>query len=114
MEVPWTRSEPCRANLSSRPSKGRPDQKLLRAVVRAHVWLTDLKSGRYSSVEEQQLRIGKSCVRPKIDVFGPDITGSTLISNLLIFGNISALSSQKQISNYVTAQPPHLSDYSTS
>lgn len=34
----------CRANLFSPPSEGRPDQKLLQAVVRAHVWLTDQKA----------------------------------------------------------------------
>jgi DNA invertase Pin-like site-specific DNA recombinase len=34
------------------PSDGKPDQKLLQAIVRAHAWLADLKSGRFSSIEQ--------------------------------------------------------------
>jgi len=30
----------------------KPDQKLLQAVVRAHAWLADLQSGRFSTIEE--------------------------------------------------------------
>jgi hypothetical protein len=34
------------------PSDGKPDQKLLQAVVRAHACLSDLQSGRFSTIEE--------------------------------------------------------------
>jgi DNA invertase Pin-like site-specific DNA recombinase len=34
------------------PSDGKPDQKLLQAIVRAHAWLIDLKSGRFASIEQ--------------------------------------------------------------
>jgi site-specific DNA recombinase len=30
----------------------KPDEKLLQAVVRAHAWLADLQSGRFSTIEE--------------------------------------------------------------
>jgi site-specific DNA recombinase len=51
IEVPWTRTK---ASQTHPPStrEGQADQKLLQAVARAHVWLSDLKSGRFGSVEE--------------------------------------------------------------
>lgn len=50
VDIPWTSKKPdCRNNLSPDPE---PDQKLLQAVVRAQAWLTDLITGRFSSVEQ--------------------------------------------------------------
>lgn len=51
LEIPWTPVKVSYTHLP-RPSDGRPDQKSLEAVVRAHAWLADLKSYRYVSIEE--------------------------------------------------------------
>ncbi len=49
IKLPWIRNG---FTVSSPPSSNEPDQKLLQAVTRAHTWLVDLTSGRYSSVED--------------------------------------------------------------
>jgi site-specific DNA recombinase len=51
-DIPWTQKEIRPAHVSSPPSDGQPDQKLLQSIVRAHAWLNELSSGRYSSVED--------------------------------------------------------------
>ena len=51
IEVPWTRTKVSQTHLLPSPDCT-PDQKLLQAVVRAHAWLAELKSGRFSSIEE--------------------------------------------------------------
>ena len=50
LEIPWAPTKASRTHLP--PSDGKPDQKLLQAVVRAHAWRTDLRSGRFSTIEE--------------------------------------------------------------
>src|SRR5262249_13754572 len=40
------------AQLVSSPSDREPDQKLLRCIVRANAWLSDLASGRYASIDD--------------------------------------------------------------
>jgi site-specific DNA recombinase len=51
VEIPWTQDKLDRAHTSSPPPDSKPDQKLVLAVARAHVWLNDLSNGRYASVE---------------------------------------------------------------
>jgi len=62
IEIPWTRTKASRTHALPPPDR-KPDQKLLQAVVRAHVWLTDLKSGRFSSIEELAI---KTKLHPKV------------------------------------------------
>ena len=50
LEIPCAPTKVSRTHLP--PSDGKPDQKLLQAVVRAHAWLSDLQSGRFSTIEE--------------------------------------------------------------
>jgi hypothetical protein len=50
IEVPWTRTKASRTHALPAPDR-KPDQKLLQAVVRAHAWLAELKSERFSSIE---------------------------------------------------------------
>ena len=50
LEIPWAPTKASRTHLP--PSDDKPDQKLLQAVVRAHAWLADLQSGRFSTIEE--------------------------------------------------------------
>jgi DNA invertase Pin-like site-specific DNA recombinase len=51
IEIPWTSNKPSYVCVPA-PSEPRPDPKLVQAIVRARVWLADLKNGRFSSVEE--------------------------------------------------------------
>src|SRR6516164_126341 len=51
IEVPWTRTKASRTHALPPPDR-KPDQKLLQAVVRAQAWLAELKSERFSSIEE--------------------------------------------------------------
>ena len=51
IEVPWTRTKASHTHALAPPDR-KPDQKLLQAVVRAHAWLAELKSERFSSIEE--------------------------------------------------------------
>jgi DNA invertase Pin-like site-specific DNA recombinase len=51
IEIPRTRTKASRTHaLPLRDRKS--DQKLLQAVVRAHAWLVDLKTGRFSTIEQ--------------------------------------------------------------
>jgi hypothetical protein len=49
------------------PSTDQSDPKLLQAVVRAHVWLRDLKAGKYDSIEDlaKAARLHPKVVRQK-------------------------------------------------
>src|SRR6185369_1799083 len=50
IEIPWTPKVKGAAEMIA-PLKATTDEKLVRAIVRAHVWLADLSSGRHSSVD---------------------------------------------------------------
>jgi hypothetical protein len=65
IEIPWIRSTPGGTREPAPPhmSNGISNQKLLQAVVRAHVWLKDLTSSRYQSVEDLANAAG---LHPKI------------------------------------------------
>jgi hypothetical protein len=51
LEIPWAPTKASRSHAPP-PSDGKPDQKLLQAVVRAHAWLADLQNRRFSTIEE--------------------------------------------------------------
>jgi site-specific DNA recombinase len=61
IEIPWTQNKPDTSNVASAAPEGKPDQKLLQAVGRAHVWLNDLATGRHSSVVDLAQAI--KCIR---------------------------------------------------
>jgi site-specific DNA recombinase len=54
IRVPWNQVTPSGASVLAPPpvSNAVSNQKLLQAVVRAHVWLKDLSSSRYHSIED--------------------------------------------------------------
>jgi site-specific DNA recombinase len=52
IEIPWTRKATPAGQNATNPAKFMPDQKLLQAVVRAHVWLSQLSEGRHISIED--------------------------------------------------------------
>jgi site-specific DNA recombinase len=65
IKVPWNQVTPSAASVLAPPpvSNGMSNQKLLQAVVRAHVWLKDITSSRYQSVEDLANAAG---LHPKI------------------------------------------------
>jgi DNA invertase Pin-like site-specific DNA recombinase len=69
----------------SAPSLEKPDQKLLHAVVRAHAWLADLESGRFSSVEElaESAKLHPKVVRQalRLAFFAPGLIVAILEGN---------------------------------
>jgi site-specific DNA recombinase len=84
IDTPWIRNSPNGGRLPTPPpmSNGISNQKLLQAVVRAHVWLRDLSSSCYRSVEDLA---GAANLHPKIVRQGlrlaflsPNLTSSIL------------------------------------
>jgi hypothetical protein len=51
IEIPWRLAKANAATVIEPTDQNKPDPKLLQAIVRAHAWLNDLKSGRYDSIE---------------------------------------------------------------
>jgi DNA invertase Pin-like site-specific DNA recombinase len=52
IEIPWARANVSHMRVLAADTDRKPDQKLLLAIVRANVWLAELKIGRFSSVED--------------------------------------------------------------
>jgi len=86
VEIPWIRTGPSPAREPS-PAKSNDmsNQKVLQAVVRAHVWLKDLTDSRYRSVEDLADAAG---LHPKIMRQGlrlaflsPSLTSAVLEAN---------------------------------
>jgi DNA invertase Pin-like site-specific DNA recombinase len=51
IEIPWKIAKLNAATVIEPMGQSKSDPKLLQAIVRAHAWLNDLKSGRYDSIE---------------------------------------------------------------
>jgi DNA invertase Pin-like site-specific DNA recombinase len=82
IEIPWTRIVPNGTPVPPTPSDRKPDQKLLQSVARAHVWLKDLSSGRYASVEDlaSSASLHPKVVRQglRLAFLSPDVTSAIL------------------------------------
>jgi DNA invertase Pin-like site-specific DNA recombinase len=80
LEIPWDPTKASRTHLP--PLDGKSDQKLLQAVVRAHAWRTDLRSGRFSTIEElaTAAKIHPKVVRQalRLAFLAPAVTSSIL------------------------------------
>ena len=80
LEIPCAPTKVSRTHLP--PSDGKPDQKLLQAVVRAHAWLSDLQSGRFSTIEElaTAAKIHPKVARQglRLAFLAPEVTSSIL------------------------------------
>src|SRR6516165_2252153 len=80
LEIPWAPTKASHTHLL--PPDGKPDQKLLQAVVRAHAWLSDLQSGRFSTIEElaTAAKIHPKVVRQglRLAFLAPGVTSSIL------------------------------------
>jgi hypothetical protein len=114
IEIPWVRNTPKQFVASPSPSDGKPDQKLLQAVVRAHAWVAELTNRRFASVEDLAVAVNlhPKVVRQalKLAFLAPNIAGPTLTSgcnyDLADFRNIFALSWQKQLEELHQSRPP--------
>jgi len=84
LEIPWVPTKASHTHAPP-PSDGKPDQKLLQAVVRAHAWLADLKSGRFSSLEElaSAAKLHAKVVRQalRLAFLAPGLTSAILEGN---------------------------------
>lgn len=52
IEIPWTPKPKHSAEVQQQPAELTSDPKLLKAIVRAHVWVSALSNGDYASIEE--------------------------------------------------------------
>jgi hypothetical protein len=81
-ELPWTTKDTSTAVQIEPNQTGKPDQKLLQSMVRAHAWVRGLSDGTHASIEDLATTAG---LHPKVVrqalrlVFlAPDLTGSIL------------------------------------
>jgi site-specific DNA recombinase len=51
IEIPWEPKPKVQTQIQFAPSDAKPDQKLIKAIVRAHAWLHQLSSGHHKSIE---------------------------------------------------------------
>jgi site-specific DNA recombinase len=102
--IPWTPKKSDRADTRTLPPDREPDRKLLQALVRAQVWLSDLANDRSSSIEELA---SKANIHPKVmrealklAFLAPDIVTSIFTGEAMFeladLRNVSALSWQSQ------------------
>jgi site-specific DNA recombinase len=84
IEIPWT-SKNASYDCLPAHSEPKPDPKLVQAIMRAHVWLADLKNGRFSSVEElaESAKLHPKVVRLtlRLAFLSPKITSGILAGN---------------------------------
>ena len=52
IEIPWQPKTKAKAQVEFASSEAKPDAKLVKAIVRAHVWLGHLSSGQHKSIED--------------------------------------------------------------
>jgi site-specific DNA recombinase len=104
INIAWSSKKSGRPETPTPPSDHKPDQKVLQALVRAQVWLSDLANYRSSSVEELA---SKSAIHPKVmrealklAFLSPDIVTSIFAGDATVeladLRNASALSWQRQ------------------
>jgi Recombinase len=104
INIPWTSKKADRADTPTLPADREPDQKLLQALVRAQVWLSDLANNRCSSIEElaRKADIHPKVMREalKLAFLAPDIVTSIFageaVFDLTDLRKVSALSWQSQ------------------
>jgi DNA invertase Pin-like site-specific DNA recombinase len=85
IEIPWTSNKPSYDCVPAH-KEHKPDPKLIQAIVRAHAWLADLKSGGFSSVEElaATAKLHPKVIRQalRLAFLSPKVTSGILAGNL--------------------------------
>jgi DNA invertase Pin-like site-specific DNA recombinase len=68
IELPWAPIKVGGARVIEPKEQGNPDPKLIQAIVRAHAWLNDLRSGRYDSIEAlaKEVKLHPKIVRQQL------------------------------------------------
>jgi DNA invertase Pin-like site-specific DNA recombinase len=94
IEIPWRLAKANAATVIEPTDQNKPDPKLLQAIVRAHAWLNDLKSGRYDSIEAlaKDVRLHPKIIRQQLRLafLAPSITEAVLTGEA---GNTQSLRS---------------------
>jgi site-specific DNA recombinase len=79
IEIPWAPDKPIATHV---PASRNPDQKLLQAIVRSRAWLADLKSCRYTSIEElaEGVKVHPKVIRQglRLAFLAPDLLQTAL------------------------------------
>jgi DNA invertase Pin-like site-specific DNA recombinase len=80
IEIPWKATKAIAVTVTD---QSKSDPKLLQAIVRAHAWLNDLKSGRSDSIEAlaQDVRLHPKIIRQQLRLafLSPSITEAVII-----------------------------------
>jgi site-specific DNA recombinase len=88
IEIPWTSKPKATTQIHPAASDASTNQKLLKSIVRAHVWLDDLASGRCASVESlgTAAELHPKVIRQglRLAFLAPGLTGTALDGNALI------------------------------
>ncbi|SHN66164.1 recombinase family protein [Bradyrhizobium erythrophlei] len=104
IDIAWTAKNPSLPNASTVTPGPEPDRKLLLALVRAQIWLSDLANNRSPSVEELAIKVD---IHPKVmrealklAFLAPDIMTSIFAGEAMVeladLRNVSALSWRSQ------------------
>ena len=82
IEIPWKAAKTSAATVIEPTGQSQSDTKLLHAIVRAHAWLNDLKSGRYDSIEAlaKDVKLHPKIIRQQLRLafLAPSITEAAL------------------------------------
>jgi hypothetical protein len=82
IEILWKPKAKGEALVQLATSASKPDQKLLKSIVRAHAWLSDLTAGRHQTIESlaTAVNVHPKVVRQEIRLafLAPDVTASAL------------------------------------
>jgi DNA invertase Pin-like site-specific DNA recombinase len=86
IDIPWTPKAKGEAKVQLAAPEAKTDQKLLKSIIRAHVWLNDLSAGHHGSIEDMAAAAN---VHPKVVRQGlrlaflaPELTASALSDEL--------------------------------
>jgi site-specific DNA recombinase len=84
-ELPWNEKEKAAPTRIEANHTGKPDQNLLRSVMRSHAWLSELSNGTHASIESLATaeKLHPKVIRQalRLAFLAPEITESILQSN---------------------------------
>jgi DNA invertase Pin-like site-specific DNA recombinase len=88
IKIPWQQKPKAQAQVQFASTDAGPDPKLVKAIVRAHVWLGHLSSGQYKSIEDLAVATGYNAkvMRQglRLAFLAPSITESAILGVELV------------------------------
>ena len=89
IEVPWASAKADVATVIEPKEQAKSDPKFVQALVRAHTWLSDLKSGRFDSIEAlaKEINLHPKIVRQQLRLafLAPLVTNAVITGEALTF-----------------------------